>query len=283
MKKTLLSAVALLMGVASVNAQDTKVPYILSAVGDNTYAVTMTNEEMQATYDEQWIADAWNVGATLPVGTVMFENDDLVISAAVEKTPVYTGSGKISQIKEENAGYTGYVNLGSTLGQNNWTDDIVIQDIADVKANNQGIVLVTPKVAGVVSFGVYAGDNSREIGIYQLATDAEKDNDNFGSMIAKNNFRNDGENGTVKNAPAYVEASIAPGHNYALIGGGNKNLCMHQIKFVPGGETGITSTATTAAKKVAGVYTLAGAQVNGLQNGVNIVKYTDGTSVKVIK
>lgn len=283
MKKILLSAAALIMAAANVSAQETTVPYILSAVGDNTYAVTMTNEEIQAAYDAQWIADAWNMGAALPAGTVMYENDDLVIKAAVDKTPVYTSGGKISNIKTDFPSYTGYVNAGSTLGQNNWADDVTIQDIADVKANNQGIVSVTPKKAGVLSFGVYAGDNSREIGIYQLATDEEKDNDNFGSMIAKNNFRNDGENGTVKNAPAYVEASIAPGHDYALIAGGNKNLCMHQIKFVPSGADGINTVDNASAKTVVSVYTVAGAQVNGMQKGINIVKYSDGTSAKVIK
>lgn len=284
MKKILLSAVAL-MSMMAANAQDAKVPYILSAVGDNTYAVTLTNEEIAAQFDAQWVADAWSNGAALPANTVMFENDDLVIKAAVDKTPVYTSSGKISQIKAEFPGYTGYVNLGSTLDANNWTEDVVIQDIAEAKAGNQGIVSVVPKKAGKLSFGVYAGDNSREIGIYKLATDAEKENDNFGAMVAMNNFRNDGENGTVKNAPAYVEADIEPGHEFALIGGSNKNLCMHQIKFVATGSdvNGISTVNTKAENNIEAIYTLSGAQVSSLQNGVNIVKLSNGKSVKVIK
>lgn len=283
MKKILLSAVALFMGVVSMNAQDAKVPYIYSQVEANTYAVTMTQDEIVASFDAQWIGDAWNMGVAFPAGTVLFENDDLIIKAAVDKTPVYTSGGKISQIKEEFPGYTGYMNAGSTLGQNNWAEDVTIQDIAEAKANNQGIISITPKKKGVLSFGAYAGDNSREIGIYKLATEAEKENDNFGGMIAVNNFRNDGENGTVKNAPAYVEGNVEPGHDYALIAGGNKNLCVHQIKFVADGATGINGAETATAKTIAGIYTVAGAQVNGLQNGVNIIKYTDGTSVKFVK
>lgn len=284
MKKILLSAVAL-MSMMTANAQDAKVPYILSAVGDNTYAVTMTQEEIAAQFDAQWVADAWGNGVALPANTVMFENDDLVVKAAVEKTPVYTTSGKITQIKAEFPGYTGYANLGSTLGQNKWAEDIMIQDIADCKANNQGIVSVVPKKAGKLSFGVYAGDNSREIGIYKLATDAEKENDNFGAMVAVNDFRNDGENGTVKNAPAYVEADIEPGHEYALLAGGNKNLCMHQIKFVASGGPvdGISTVNTKAENSIEAIYTLSGAQVSSLQNGVNIVKLSNGKSVKVVK
>lgn len=285
MKKILLSAAALLMAVAKISAQETaSTPYILSAVGDNTYAITMTQDEVAAAFDAQWVSDAWNIGVALPAETVMFENDDLVIKAAVDKTPVYTSGGKISQIKEEFPAYTGYINAGSTLGQNNWADDLTIQDIADCKANNQGIVSVSPKKAGTLSFGAYAGDNSREIGIYKLATDEEKDNDNFGEMVAKNNFRNDGENGTVKNAPAYVEAAIAPGHDYALLAGGNKNLCLHQIKFVPSGDAdGINTVDNASAKTIVSVYSVAGAQLNGMQKGLNIVKYSDGTSAKIMK
>lgn len=177
------------------------------------------------------------------------------------------------------------MNAGSTLDQNNWEEGITIQDIATVKAANQGIVAVTPKKAGVLSFGVYAGNNSREIGIYKLATDDEKAEGEFGAMIAMNNFRNDGENGTVENAPAFVEAQVEAGRQYALIAGGNKNLCLHQIKFVAQGGSvdGISSAETTTVKNITAIYTLAGAQVSSLQDGVNIVKYSDGTSAKIVK
>lgn len=278
MKKILLSA-ALFMGVVAMNAQT---PQILSKVADNTYAVTMTQDEIAAVFDAQWVTDAWSMGVALPAGNVMYENDDLTITAAVDKTPVYTSGGKISQIKEEFPGYTGYVNAGSTLGQSNWAEDVTIQDIADAKANNQGIVAVTPKKDGVLKFGAYAGDNSREIGIYKLATEEEKENDNFGGMIAVNNFRNDGENGTVKNAPAYVEGKVEAGRQYALIAGGNKNLCLHQIMFTPD-NTAIKSTELNQVKSIVGVYTVDGAQVNSMQKGINIVKFSDGTSAKVVR
>jgi len=47
--------------------------------------------------------------------------------------------------------------------------------------------------------------------------------------------------------------------------------------------TGVqTVAATDKAVKVAAVYTIAGAKVAGLQKGINIVKYTDGTVKKVL-
>lgn len=65
MKKILLSAIAL-MGMVSASAQEATTPYILSQVEANTYAVTMTNDEITAAFDAQWVADAWNMGAALP-------------------------------------------------------------------------------------------------------------------------------------------------------------------------------------------------------------------------
>lgn len=280
MKKIFTLVVSALLA-GSAFAQD--VPYIFSEVEPNTFAVTKTQEEIAAAYDAQWVTDAWNMGVAFPAGTVMYENENLVITAAVDKTPVFTSSGKITQIKEEFPGYTGYVNLGSTFAQNQWTGDEAVADVSEMKATNQGVVLVTPKVKGTLSFGVYAGNNTRSIGIYKLATEADMAEEDYGGWVNYNNFRNDGENGTVNNAPAYVEGVIEPGHGYALVGGGSKNLCLHQIKFVPAEDTGISSTVANAAKKVTAVYTAGGAQVSGLQKGLNIVKYSDGTTAKVLK
>ena len=48
--------------------------------------------------------------------------------------------------------------------------------------------------------------------------------------------------------------------------------------------TGIGSAvAESTAKTVEAIYTVGGTRVNALGKGVNIVKYSDGTSVKVIK
>ena len=52
MKKILLSAIAL-MGMVSASAQEATTPYILSQVEANTYAVTMTNDEITAAFDAQ--------------------------------------------------------------------------------------------------------------------------------------------------------------------------------------------------------------------------------------
>ena len=257
-------------------------PFILSEVEEGTFAVTMTQDEISAAFNADWVSAAWNIGAALPKDYVMFENDEIKIAAAVDATPVYTANGKLSDMQKDFANYTGYINLGSTLAASDWTGDESIAEYDEVKANNQGYVVVTPKVAGTVKFGVYAGDNKRSIGIYKLATEAEKNEGEYGGWVAFNNFQNNGENGTENKAPAYVEGSVEAGRQYLLIGGGNKNLTMHQISFASG-NTAIDGISNMNNKKIAAIYTINGMRVNDLQKGLNIVKYTDGTSVKVLK
>ena len=286
MKKTLLSAIAFVMGLTSVQAQ-TETPYILSAVGDNTYYVTMSKEDMQAKFPAEWQGDAvWNMGIGFPEGTVLYENDDFKATSALTLCCFWTGNW-YSQEVEEKSDLTGYMNLGSTLAQNNWTPEkITIQDVSDLAAGkNHGLIIITPKKAGKLSYRVYAGSKTRSIGIYQLATDEEKDNDNFGSLVAYTNFRNDGENGTVDKAPVDCEADITTGHDYALIAGNPANISFTYMKYVPtdGGADGINDVKDNTAKTVVAVFNASGAQMNGMQNGLNIVKYSDGTTAKVMK
>ena len=55
------------------------------------------------------------------------------------------------------------------------------------------------------------------------------------------------------------------------------------VEVSAGTDTGISSTVANSAKTVTAVYTAGGAQVSGLQKGLNIVKYSDGTTAKVLK
>lgn len=54
------------------------------------------------------------------------------------------------------------------------------------------------------------------------------------------------------------------------------------IKFVKG-TTGINDILTVDNTKVVGVYTVDGKRVSGMQKGLNIVKLSDGKTLKVIK
>lgn len=54
------------------------------------------------------------------------------------------------------------------------------------------------------------------------------------------------------------------------------------VDFVYGGEAGVSGVVAEKENPVVGYYTIGGAQLNAPQKGINIVKYADGTTKKVI-
>ena len=67
-----------------------------------------------------------------------------------------------------------------------------------------------------------------------------------------------------------------------VIGIGKNKMPSMVTKAKVGEATGITSATASTVKTVKAIYNVAGQRVNGIQRGqVNIVKYADGTSVKV--
>ncbi len=282
MKKLFFTTFALIIA-AHTGAQETdNIPYILTEVEDNVYAVTMTDEEIATTYPKEWVDNAWELGVKIPVGTVMFENDEILITAGCG-TPVYVeqpegvnqpGGNRLSDIHEHFPNYTGYVNGGSSIPEKHWTGNEELYTIVDAVTDNHGIPFVYPKVNGTLKFGAFAGDNSRSIGIYEWPTDAEIEEQIPGHWIDYSNFRNDGGALDVSdamveisvgelNAPEYVEGKVTVGRVYALIAGGKRNVNIHQITFIPDTETSIKdiATSTTAAPTSGKIYSIDGRYV----------------------
>lgn len=287
MKKLLLSA-ALLMGAVSMQAQ------IYTEVEENTYAITCSVEDLKAAYDETHFTQLGNDGMTFADGEVILDNEDFTLTSVKDSYFwIEAGSGKWQDMQKDFPDYTGYVNLGSNLSDRGWElaaesetgmDNPSIFFLSDCWQQWQSILKFTPKKDGKLSFGVYAGDNQRVIGIFREATEEQMNAGDLGGLVAVTNFRNDGENGTVAKAPAYVEGDVKAGNVYGILGGGNKNLALHQIKFVPtGGGTGITNVDAQAEKTVEAYYTLDGTRVSTPAKGIYIVKYSDGTAKKVVK
>ncbi len=277
MKKLLLSA-SLIMGAMSLQAQ------VLTEVEENTYAITATLDELKAAYDESRFTALGDAGLTFEDGEVILDNEDLTIYS-VKTSYFWVSGGKLGDIQKDFPSYTGYVNLGSNLSDRDWSVSAPsLFFLADAWQEWQSILKVVPKKNGTLSFGVYAGDNTRTIGIFNEATEADYADNYFGEFKGITDFRNDGENGTVKNAPAYVEATVETGRIYGLLGGGARNLCLHQIKFIPDNGTGIVNVeASEGEKTVEAYYTIDGVRVNEPIKGIYIVKYSDGTSKKTVK
>ena len=67
----------------------------------------------------------------------------------------------------------------------------------------------------------------------------------------------------------------------SVIGYGPK-VTLHFVYADPAGIKGVT-TDKDGKKEVKAIYSVNGAQLTGLQHGLNIVRYTDGTTAKVMK
>ena len=66
-----------------------------------------------------------------------------------------------------------------------------------------------------------------------------------------------------------------------VIGHGPK-VTLHFVYADPAGIKGVT-TDKDGKKEVKAIYSVNGAQLTGLQHGLNIVRYTDGTTAKIMK
>ncbi|MGN0221903.1 MAG: hypothetical protein ACI4BA_07265 [Prevotella sp.] len=261
-------------------------------------------KEITVDRDEAWftenftaeqLTEAWGMGVWLDKNYVVYKDEELTITAAVDDTPVYFKGNKNEQIQAD--GHNGYFNMGSTMPDQVLTGEETITDLSldGLKKSYMGVLRVVPNVDGVLGAKIYAGDSKRCFGIYKLATEAEMDNDDFGGWAAYVNFRNGDpakdENLECSyhkehhelNAPEYITCDVVAGRDYLIIAGGQKNLNLSMITF-EASSTGIEGINTeNGMKAVKAIYSINGTQVNGLQKGINIVKYSDGTSKKIIK
>ncbi len=259
--------------------------YLLTEYKENTYAITHSAEDLVAKFG---FAEGDNNFIQYNAGQVLLDNDKAKMEIATDGSYVFNKGYKMGQIKEENPEITACFNLGSALKDNQWVQgEIFIEDVAAIGKAWQGMIKVTPKVAGKLGMKVYAGDGTRTIGIWKVLTEAELDAEVDG-LVAFYNFRHaalddGGTEGIEKNAPATVEADVEAGREYLLLGGGSKNMNLALITFVPGTSGIDNAIVDNAQKVVVGYYTINGVQNNGLVKGLNIVKFSDGSSVKVIK
>jgi len=253
MKKLLLSALALVFGLTASATVPVGGVQIMQKTSAGDYAVGQT-----ATYnvdrDEAWftenftadqITEAWSMGVWLDKGYVVYEDEMITVTAAVDGTPVYFKGNKNGQIQED--GHTGYFNMGSTMPDQVLTGEETITDLSldGVKKQYMGVLKVVAKASGVLGAKIYAGDSKRCFGIYKLATEAELDNDDFGGWAAYVNFRNGDpakdENLECSfhkthhelNAPEYITCNVEAGREYLIIAGGQKNLNLSEITFAP--------------------------------------------------
>ena len=217
----------------------------------------------------------WGVDPMFPADMALNEDQtDIVISGV---TTVSVGTHY--NLLKEDQNVKAYINMGSTLGntinpETDITEDVTLWDTG----SNQSILRVVTKKAGNLAFDVYSGKNNRSIGIYQTPTEEELNNELTGKWLDVQSYR-DEETMLLHTTSANVEA----GREYILVCSSKGNQNLMEIRFDTAGGTGINTIGTSSEKTIEAIYTLGGMRTNEFSKGVNIVKYSDGTTVKILK
>lgn len=228
-KQSMLDEIARIEGLIETLEAAIPAPQVMSEVSAGTYAITMTAEEMVSKVPAA--RNAWNIGIYYYTGENLYSDDNIDITAVHDKVPVYTNNNNV--VKE---GYTGYVNAGTKLAQSGWTKEsiestIKSKNISGIVANNQGIVKVTTKKEGYLSFAAHNWSGKRVGGIWTPADstlvniNAGKTAEGTDSIAAFKEFNNQDKNSPV----TVVTAQKVPAGEYYIFLGGNKNIALYQI------------------------------------------------------
>ena len=216
----------------------------------------------------------WGVDPMFPADIALNEDQSDIVISGVTTVSV----GTHYNLLKEDQNVKAYINMGSTLGntinpESDITEDVTLWDTG----SNQSILRVVTKKAGTLAFDVYSGKNNRSIGIYQTPTEEELNNELTGKWLDVQSYR-DEEVMLLHTTSANVEA----GREYILVCSSKGNQNLMEIRFDTEG-TGINTIGTSSAKTIEAIYKLNGMRTNELSKGVNIVKYSDGTTVKIMK
>ncbi|MBO5061753.1 MAG: hypothetical protein J6C31_03920 [Prevotella sp.] len=217
----------------------------------------------------------WGVDPMFPADMALNEDQTDIIISGVTTVSV----GTHYNLLKEDQNIKAYINMGSTLGntinpETDITEDVTLWDTG----SNQSILRVVTKKAGNLAFDVYSGKNNRSIGIYQTPTEEELNNELTGKWLDVQSYR-DEETMLLHTTSANVEA----GREYILVCSSKGNQNLMEIRFDTAGGTGINTIGTSSEKTIEAIYTLGGMRTNEFSKGVNIVKYSDGTTVKILK
>ena len=217
----------------------------------------------------------WGVDPMFPADMALNEDQTDIIISGVTTVSV----GTHYNLLKEDQNVKAYINMGSTLGntinpETDITEDVTLWDTG----SNQSILRVVTKKAGNLAFDVYSGKNNRSIGIYQTPTEEELNNELTGKWLDVQSYR-DEETMLLHTTSANVEA----GREYILVCSSKGNQNLMEIRFDTAGGTGINTIGTSSEKTIEAIYTLGGMRTNEFSKGVNIVKYSDGTTVKILK
>ncbi|MGN1376132.1 MAG: hypothetical protein ACI4V5_06215, partial [Prevotella sp.] len=186
----------------------------------NSYKLPGTADEIAAFKDAypDYATLFWGVDPMFPADIPLNEDQTDIVISGVTTVNVGTSYNLVKDFQNNKA----YINMGSTLGntinpETDITEDVTLWDTG----SNQSILRVVTKKAGKLEFDVYSGQNNRSIGIYQVPTEEELNNELTGKWLDVQAYRDE-----VADVLHTSSADVEAGREYILVcsSKGNQNL-----------------------------------------------------------
>ena len=228
--------------------------------------------------------------------------------------PFYYVQGKGNPVNLDKVTWEEIMTDGVGTGQYRayWNDSYYAFDGSAGLPKNGTYVTLTPKVAGTLKVGAWVNKGNRDIYVAK-ASDAKAlvygtecyisgyingqnweiesdENPLKGYMALQDTLATKGTEGTDafvigtgnQAAWVYLTFAAAAGETYYIFCKSTQ-VGFSGFEFTAGGADGINSVSAAGSQKVAAYFTASGARVNAPVKGINIVKYADGTTKKIIK
>ena len=228
--------------------------------------------------------------------------------------PFYYVQGKGNPVNLDKVTWEEIMTDGVGTGQYRayWNDSYYAFDGSAGLPKNGTYVTLTPKVAGTLKVGAWVNKGSRDIYVAK-ASDAKAlvygtecyisgyingqnweiesdENPLKGYMALQDTLATKGTEGTdafvigAGNQAAWVYLTFAAtaGETYYIFCK-NTQIGFSGFEFTTGGTDGINSVATASSQQAVAYFTANGARVSAPVKGINLAKYADGTTKKIIK
>ncbi|MGN0221924.1 MAG: hypothetical protein ACI4BA_07380 [Prevotella sp.] len=302
-----------------VNNEDgtLKADYVANEDANAMSVVKFSTANVEGTHTSGPVA-GYNDGPTTPLEPKVDNTWGNISKKALSKDdsvpPFYYVQGKGNPVNLEKIAWEEIMTDGVGTGtfRANWTDSYYAFDGSAGLPKNGTYVTLTPKVAGTLKVAAWINKGNRDVYVAK-ASDAKAlvygTECKVSGYINGQNWEIESDENPLKGYPELQEELPTKGEEGTdafVIGAGNQAAWVYftfaatagetyyifckntQIgfsgfEFTAGGADGINSVSNANSQQVAAYFTANGARVSAPVKGINLVKYADGTTKKIIK
>ena len=294
-----------------------KADYVANEDATAMSVVKFSTANVEGTHTSGPVA-GYNDGPTTPLEPKVDNSWNGIKSQALSKdgsvAPFYYVQGKGNPVNLDKVVWEEIITDDVPTGnyRAKWDDAYYTPDGAAGLPKNGTYVTLTAKVAGTMKAAIWVNKGNRDVYVakasdakalafgtdikvsgYVQATNWEiedQENPLYGYMMFQEEVAMKGTEGNdayiigAGNRPAwvYLTFAAAAGETYYIFCKSTQ-IGFGGFEFTAGGADGINSVSAANAQKVAAYFTANGARVSAPIKGINLVKYADGTTKKIIK